>query len=100
MSESNINNINMNNIPNKDDCLNRLETFFKCCSVNHQFGKIYRDSQFDNCNLEISQFRNCIMAKTVSDEKKREVNCIFILCMCYIVIIFIYLCIYLYYRNI
>ena len=54
------------------DCFIYLDSFFKCCTVNHQFGKIYRDSLFDNCNSEIGMFKNCIMSKAVTDNNKKE----------------------------
>ena len=54
------------------NCLVLLDKFYSCCGVSHQFGSVYRKSEFDNCGYSFDNFKNCIMAKTVSDEGKRQ----------------------------
>ena len=56
-------------------CLGKLDDLFKCCGVSHQFGKIYRESEFDNCTRYFVNFKNCVMAKTVTNEAKKQVPC-------------------------
>lgn len=55
-------------------CMALLETFFACCGVTHQQGYVYRNSEFDNCNLQFSNFKNCVMAKATTDEEKKKVR--------------------------
>lgn len=55
-------------------CLVNLDKFYKCCGVTHQFGSVYRQEEFDNCSHKFDDFKNCIMAKTVSSEEKRKVS--------------------------
>ena len=78
------------------DCFIYLDSFFKCCTVNHQFGKIYRDSLFDNCNSEIGMFKNCIMSKAVTDNNKKEVYIYYTIYNIYGICTVYYVCIYIY----
>jgi hypothetical protein len=66
-----------NNVNRSDadvSCLSLLDKFYKCCGVTHQFGSVYREEVFDNCNDSFALFKNCVMAKTVSSDAKREAS--------------------------
>ena len=55
-------------------CLSLVDNVFKCCSVGHQFGLVYRESRFDNCTDYFDDLKNCMMAKTVTNSEKQKVS--------------------------